>query len=60
MDRQKQKQQLEQEIAALRRELDELLASLPKHSVKPTQMMRIEELEDLIAQKQATLRSLEP
>lgn len=51
-------EKLEREIAELRRELDELERSLPKHSVKPSQMMRIEELEELIAQKEAEIERL--
>ena len=51
-DRQKQ---LERELAELRRELQELEASLPKHSVKPAQMMRIEDLEDAIEKKETAL-----
>jgi chromosome segregation ATPase len=51
-------ERLEREIAELRRELDELERSLPKHSVKPSQMMRIEELEALIAQKEAEMGQL--
>ena len=51
-------QQLQQEIAALQQELDELTASLPKHSIKASQLMRIEELEDQIAEKQAELAQL--
>jgi ElaB/YqjD/DUF883 family membrane-anchored ribosome-binding protein len=46
-------ERLEQEIAALQRELDELVRSLPQHSVKASQMLRIEALEDAIAEKRA-------
>jgi septal ring factor EnvC (AmiA/AmiB activator) len=55
-DRQKQ---LERELAELRRELKELEASLPRHSVKPAQLLRIEDLEDAIAAKEAALSGLE-
>lgn len=51
-------QQLKQEIVTLQRELDELTASLPKHSIKASQLIRIEELEDQIAEKQAALARL--
>ncbi len=51
-------QQLQQEITALQRELEELTASLPKHSIKASQLMRIEELEDQIAEKQSALTRL--
>jgi hypothetical protein len=53
------REQLERELAELRRELKELEASLPKHSVKSSQMMRIEDLEDAIAEKEAALSRLE-
>jgi septal ring factor EnvC (AmiA/AmiB activator) len=52
------RKQLERELAELRRELKELEASLPKHSVKSTQLIRIEELEDAIAEKEAALARL--
>lgn len=51
---------LEAEIAALRRELEELMRSLPRHSLKPTQLLRIEELEEAIAEKEAALARLKP
>ena len=56
---QDRREQLERELAELKRELQELEASLPKHSVKPAQMMRIEDLEDAIAEKEAALSRLD-
>lgn len=49
---------LRQQIADLQRELDERVAALPQHSVKPTQMLRIEELEDSIKHLQDELSTL--
>lgn len=48
---------LQERLAALRREHDELEHSLPRHSVKPSQLMRLEELEDAIAGLEAALSS---
>ena len=53
------REQLEQELAELRRELEELVASLPRHSVKPAQLLRIEDVEDAIAEKEAALSRLD-
>jgi chromosome segregation ATPase len=53
------REQIEQELAELRRELEELEASLPKHSIKSSQLMRIEDLEDAIAEKEAALSRLD-
>lgn len=50
-------QGLEQEIAALKCKLKALMQNLPKHSVKASQLMRIEELEERIAEKEAELAS---
>ncbi len=47
-----------QNLNELRAELDELVRSLPQHSVKPSQMMRIEDLEDTIAEVEAALARL--
>lgn len=44
-------------LAALRRERDELAASLPAHSVPAAMLIRLEDLEDEIAALQATLDS---
>jgi hypothetical protein len=52
------RKRLKGELAELRRELRELEASLPRHSVKPSQLIRIEELEDAIAEKEAALSGL--
>ena len=49
---------IRQRLADLQRELDELVAALPHHSVKPSQLIRIEDLEDEIAEQQAALRRL--
>ncbi len=57
-DTQPQLHRLEEEITLLCRELEELTRSLPRHSVKPTQMLRIEELEEAIAEKEAALARL--
>lgn len=56
--RKQQRSKLEEEIATLQRELEELTASLPRHSIRALHMMRIEELEDQIAEKQAVLAQL--
>ena len=42
-------------LAALRREYDELAASLPAHSVRAAMLIRLEDLEDEIAALQAAL-----
>lgn len=49
---------IRQRLTALQQELDELVAALPRHSVKPSQLIRIEELEDEISEQQAELRRL--
>jgi hypothetical protein len=54
-----ERERLQGELAELRRELEELEASLPKHSVKSSQMMRIEDLEDAIAEKESALARLD-
>lgn len=51
-------EQLRQQIADLQRNLDEHVAALPHHSVKPSQMLRIEELEDEIARLKVELNGL--
>ena len=48
-----------QNLNELRAELDELVRSLPQHSVKPSQMMRIEDLEDAIAEVESALARLD-
>ena len=49
------RQQLEEQIGQLQRELEELTKSIPAHSMKASMLIRIEELEDDIAQLQAQL-----
>lgn len=46
---------LEKQITALERELHEVEASLPKHSVQASHMIRIEALEEEIEEKKAQL-----
>lgn len=43
------------QLAALRREYAEVEASLPKHSVPASMLIRLEELEDAIAALEAAL-----
>lgn len=52
------REHIEQELAELRRELEELTRSLPRHSIKAAQVLRIEELEDAIDELEQRLRSL--
>lgn len=40
---------LQDELARLRRELEERRASLPAHSIRPHQLLVLEELEEKIA-----------
>jgi hypothetical protein len=56
--KEERRQKIERELAELRHELEELEASLPKHSVKPSQLVRIEDLEDAIAEKEAALSAM--
>ena len=42
------KRELEEKLAALRKELDERNASIPIHSIRPHQLIEIEELEEEI------------
>lgn len=51
--------ELEQELARLHQEHDELTRSLPRHSIKPSQLIRLEELEDAIEGIEAALARLE-
>jgi hypothetical protein len=44
-------------LAALRRERDEVEASLPKHSVPASMVVRLEELDDQIAALEAALNA---
>ena len=52
------REELEQEIAALERELKEREASLPIHSVRPGQIEAIEELEEQISEKRGLLKEV--
>jgi CHASE3 domain sensor protein len=49
------KEELEEEIKALEAELREREASLPAHSVRPQQLLAIEELETIISEKKKEL-----
>ncbi|MBI5017050.1 MAG: histidine kinase [Deltaproteobacteria bacterium] len=46
-----ERSRLQAELAALRRELAERRASLPAHSVRPHQLLALEELEERIAER---------
>ena len=52
-------QQLQEDIRRLKAELAEREAALPKHSVRPHQLMAIEALEDEISRKEEALIALE-
>ena len=52
-------QQLQEDIHRLKAELAEREAALPKHSVRPHQIMAIEALEDEISRKEVALNALE-
>ena len=52
-------QQLQEDIRRLKAELAEREAALPKHSVRPHQLMAIEALEDEISRKEKALNALE-
>ena len=49
---------LEEEINKLRLEKEEREAALPAHSIRPHQLLAIEELENEISSKEEQLRSL--
>jgi len=51
-------EKLEREIKALESQLREREASLPAHSVRPEQLLAIEELETTISEKRKELRRL--
>jgi len=51
--------ELKQEIQRLRKAIEEAEASLPAHSVRPHQLMRIEELEEELSRIQKKLDLLE-
>jgi hypothetical protein len=50
--------ELQEDITSLKAELDERKAALPAHSVKPHQLIAIEELEEEISMKQEVLDAL--
>ena len=49
---------LEKELKALEAELREREASLPAHSVRPQQLLAIEELETIISEKKKELNRI--
>ena len=49
---------LEQELARLQAELEERKASIPIHSIRPHQLIEIEELEEAVQEIQARLKHL--
>ena len=51
-------QKLQEEICLLQQEKAEREAALPAHSIRPHQLLVIEELEEKIAQKEKELQSL--
>jgi HAMP domain-containing protein len=51
-----EKAELERRIEALARELTELIASIPAHSMPASMLQRIEELEEELEAAQAALR----
>ncbi|GAB4252373.1 MAG: hypothetical protein Kow00129_13260 [Thermoleophilia bacterium] len=53
------REQLQELLAARRRELNDLRAALPAHSVRPHQLIEIEELEEEIERLEAELQALE-
>jgi len=52
------REELEQEIAALEKELREREAALPVHSIRPGQIEAIEELEEQIREKRGLLKEV--
>ena len=49
---------LRRRIAGLREEYDQLEAAWPPHGIKPEHVRRLEELEDLITEKERELADL--
>ncbi|MFO8056200.1 MAG: histidine kinase [bacterium] len=49
--------ELESELASLRQELEDRKAALPAHSVRPSQIIEIEELEEKIENKKKEIDS---
>jgi hypothetical protein len=58
MNDEKRRDDLRRQLSGLRREHEELSRSLPRHSIKPSQMMRLEDLEDEIEEIEAALARL--
>ena len=52
-------QQIREDINQLKAELAEREAALPAHSIRPHQLLVIEELEEEISMKEEVLRALE-
>ena len=52
-------QQIQEDIALLKAELAERKAALPAHSIRPNQLIVIEDLEEEISMKQEVLETLE-
>lgn len=57
-ERDAERRRLAGDLADLQRELDELTRSLPEHSIKPGHMLRIDDLEEAIAEREAALNRL--
>jgi uncharacterized small protein (DUF1192 family) len=52
-------QQIQEDISRLKAELAEREAALPAHSIRPHQLMVIEDLEEEISKKKEALKALE-
>lgn len=52
-------QQIQEDISRLKAELAEREAALPAHSIRPHQLMAIEDLEEEISRKKEALKALE-
>lgn len=52
-------QELKEDISELKAQLADREAALPAHSVRPHQLMLIEDLEEEISMKQEVLKALE-
>ena len=52
------KENLQEELDRLRKELEERNASIPIHSIRPHQLIEIEELEERIAELEQKLENL--
>ncbi len=59
MTMKRQIEDLRQELVVLRQQLEELERNLPRHSVPPTQLIRIEELQDAISEREKALAQIE-